>query len=314
MGRIRKVASLVILSFVLSTPLYANMPVIDISAIAQGITQFMTTVEQYSRQIQQWKSEYDKMVKAAKAIASGDFNEIMSGIASFANQFASWDSTNKYADSFLKNIGNAAKLSSTINDMSQNMGETLGNAWNWVSSIEDADDIWSGLETAGDVVGDAASSMSKVASTVGRFTGKISDLGVTMAAIGTQLENGALGVSDEELEEAEQAYQDAITAENEAYTEYQNALNSASDANDISIKQLEDAYKQAQEQTLAKKEQLDTQRQNREEILSALSDAQMQVDERLAEMSMSIGNDLNDAEISSAIDNFAAGTKFGSFK
>ena len=62
MRRIRKIGALVLLSFALSAPLYANMPVIDISAIAEGISQFMTTIEQYNRQIQQWKSEYDKMV------------------------------------------------------------------------------------------------------------------------------------------------------------------------------------------------------------------------------------------------------------
>lgn len=313
MRRIRKIGALVLLSFALSAPLYANMPVIDISAIAEGISQFMTTIEQYNRQIQQWKSEYDKMVKAAKAIATGDFNQIMNGIAQFANQFASWDSTNKYADSFLRNVGSAAKLTATINDMSQSMGDSLGNAWNWVSSIQSPDDIWEGLEGASDFIGGVSGSISKNASTIGRYSGKIADLGTTISAIGTQLDNGALGVSDEELEEAEKAYQEAIEAEQNAYKEYQDALRSASDTNDISIKQLEDAYLQKKSERESREEQLNKQRETRNEILDALYDARDKVNERVSEMKSEIVGNMNDDSMTEALNSFQDNSRFKSF-
>ena len=313
MGRIRKIGILVLLSFALSTPLYANMPVIDLSAIAQGISQFLTTVQQYSRQIQQWKSEYDKMVKAAKAIASGDFSQIMSGIASFANQIAGWDSTNKYADSFLRNLGSSAKLTDTIYKMSDDLGDSLGNAWNWVTSIESPDDIWSGLDTVGDVVGGVASSVSRNTSLLASYTGKIADLGTRIAAMDQQLENGALGISEEEVESLEEQLATAREEMQTAYDEWQNQLRSASDANDIANDQLEAAYNKAAEKVAELEEQLQKMYDAQDKVLSANRDAQQQVAEQVSKMAASLAANAANEEAKATPESYVKNHSFGGF-
>ena len=313
MGRIRKIGILVLLSFALSTPLYANMPVIDLSAIAQGVSQFLTTVQQYSRQIQQWKSEYDKMVKAAKAIASGDFSQIMSGIASFANQIAGWDSTNKYADSFLRNLGSSAKLTDTIYKMSDDLGDSLGNAWNWVTSIESPDDFWSGLDTVGDVVGGVASSVSRNTSLLASYTGKIADLGTRIAAMDQQLENGALGISEEEVESLEEQLATAREEMQTAYDEWQNQLRSASDANDIANDQLEAAYNKAAEKVAELEEQLQKMYDAQDKVLSANRDAQQQVAEQVSKMAASLAVNAANEEAKATPESYVKNHSFGGF-
>ena len=313
MGRIRKIGILVLLSFALSTPLYANMPVIDLSAIAQGVSQFMTTVQQYSRQIQQWKSEYDKMVKAAKAIASGDFSQIMSGIASFANQIAGWDSTNKYADSFLRNLGSSAKLTDTIYKMSNDLGDSLGDAWNWVSSIENPDDFWSGLDTVGDVAGGIASSVSKNTSLLASYSGKIADLGTRIAAMDQQLENGALGISEEEVADLEEQLATAREEMQTAYDEWQNQLRSASDANDIANDQLEAAYNKAAEKVAELEEQLQKMYDAQDKVLSANADAKKAVAETVNKMAAGIGANQAAEEAKEAPRNYVDSHSFGGF-
>lgn len=313
MGRIRKIGILVLLSFALSTPLYANMPVIDLSAIAQGVSQFLTTVQQYSRQIQQWKSEYDKMVKAAKAIASGDFSQIMSGIASFANQIAGWDSTNKYADSFLRNLGSSAKLTDTIYKMSDDLGDSLGNAWNWVTSIESPDDIWSGLDTVGDVVGGVASSVSRNTSLLASYTGKIADLGTRIAAMDQQLENGALGISEEEVESLEEQLATAREEMQTAYDEWQNQLRNASDANDIANDQLEAAYNKAAEKVAELEEQLQKMYDAQDKVLSANRDAQQQVAEQVSKMAASLAVNAANEEAKATPESYVKNHSFGGF-
>lgn len=313
MGRIRKIGILVLLSFALSTPLYANMPVIDLSAIAQGVSQFLTTVQQYSRQIQQWKSEYDKMVKAAKAIASGDFSQIMSGIASFANQIAGWDSTNKYADSFLRNLGSSAKLTDTIYKMSDDLGDSLGNAWNWVTSIESPDDFWSGLDTVGDVVGGVASSVSRNTSLLASYTGKIADLGTRIAAMDQQLENGALGISEEEVADLEEQLAQAREEMQTAYDEWQNQLRSASDANDIANDQLEAAYNKAAEKVAELEEQLQKMYDAQDKVLSANRDAQQQVAEQVSKMAASLAVNAANEEAKATPESYVKNHSFGGF-
>lgn len=68
-----------------------GMPVIDISSITESITQFVTTVQQYNRQIQQWKSEWERLERAAKQISSGDYQSVISGLASITGQISRWN-------------------------------------------------------------------------------------------------------------------------------------------------------------------------------------------------------------------------------
>ena len=313
MGRIRKIVVLALFSFALSTPLYANMPVIDISAIAQGVQQFMTTVQQYTRQIQQWKSEYDKMVKAAKSIASGDFSQIMSGIASFTNQIAGWDSTNKYADSFLRNLGSSANLTDTIYQMSNDLGDSLGDAWNWVSSIESPDDFWGGLDAVSDVVGGVASSVSRNTSLLASYSGRIADLGIRIAAMDQQLENGALGISEEEVAALEEQLAKAREEMQTAYDYWQNQLRNASDANDIANDQLEAAYNKAAEQVEQLEAQLQKMYDAQDKVLSANADAKRAVADQVGNMAASLAASQATEEIKQVSQSYMDAHAYGGF-
>ena len=180
------------------TPVFANMPVIDITAITNGITQFMQTVQQYQRQIQQWQSEYERMVKAAKAISSGDFNQIVSGITSFTNQLAKWDSTDKYADDFLRSFGNSAKMTQSLVNASQNMSQSISNSWKFLEKLSSSNpqNLWEGLDLAGDAVFGTGINATKNILSAANVTGKAAELTQQLAA----LESAAEMLNSDEAE------------------------------------------------------------------------------------------------------------------
>lgn len=323
MGRIRKVLTLFLLSFALSTPLYANMPVIDISAITQGISQFLTTVEQYTRQIQQWKVEYDKMVKAAKAIATGDFSQIMNGISSFATQIAGWDSTNKYADAFLNNLSNTAKLTDTIKNMSENLGNSLGSTWEWVTSLEDPTNLMEGFDFAGEFFGDINSSVGRTAGVLASYTARISDLGARVSAMDTQLKNGALsmsdekqaslGIDDESIEKLRELVAEKEEAEATAYQNLLQASEDSSDSNDNIIFQYQIAYDQAVKETDEARAELQKRLDLKDSILNAYDNAKDQINQRLDEMQTDIVNTAASGEKTSIPNEYNETHSFGGF-
>ena len=116
MGNIRrKLLALLLMLAIGVTPVFANMPVIDFTAIPQAITSYIQTIHEWNAQIQQWKSEYDRIAKAAKGIASGDFSEIIKSIGSLASQVSGWElgktlSNGKdlYFDNALSSIGDGS--------------------------------------------------------------------------------------------------------------------------------------------------------------------------------------------------------------
>lgn len=97
----KKPNKMIILFIVFSTiisPLNANMPVIDITAIAQAITEYTETVKNWNMQIQQWKSEFDRIERAAKGLSSGDFTQILASISSLSKQASGWYASEKLLD------------------------------------------------------------------------------------------------------------------------------------------------------------------------------------------------------------------------
>ena len=48
------------------SPVFANMPVIDITAIVQAVQGYVQSLQQWQAQLQQWKSEFDRIQKAAQ--------------------------------------------------------------------------------------------------------------------------------------------------------------------------------------------------------------------------------------------------------
>ena len=126
---IRKALMILLLLGVMSTPVFANMPVIDISAITQGVTQFVQTMQQYQRQIQQWASEFQRLMKAAQNIASGDFDRIIQGITSVSSQMAGWSSTGTFMDNFLTEIGNTASMTQLLKNNGEQLYGNLMDSW-----------------------------------------------------------------------------------------------------------------------------------------------------------------------------------------
>ena len=86
------------------SPVFANMPVIDITSIMQAVQGYVQSLQQWQAQIQQWKSEFDRIQKAAKGLASGDFTQVVSGIASLSKQASSWKlSEDMISDAYISN-------------------------------------------------------------------------------------------------------------------------------------------------------------------------------------------------------------------
>ena len=75
-----------------------GMPVIDVSAIAQAVTQYVTTIQNWNQQLQHWKEEYDRLKDASAKIVSGDFTSVVQGVANLAGQMAGWAEYAKMED------------------------------------------------------------------------------------------------------------------------------------------------------------------------------------------------------------------------
>lgn len=100
MKRPNKMIILFIVFSTIISPIYANMPVIDITAIAQAITEYTETVKNWNMQIQQWKSEFDRIERAAKGLSSGDFTQILASISSLSKQASGWYASKNVLDDF----------------------------------------------------------------------------------------------------------------------------------------------------------------------------------------------------------------------
>ena len=86
------------------SPVFANMPVIDITSIMQAIQGYVQSLQQWQAQLQQWKSEFDRIQKAAQGLASGDFTQVVSSIASLSKQASSWKlSEDMISDAYISN-------------------------------------------------------------------------------------------------------------------------------------------------------------------------------------------------------------------
>lgn len=86
------------------SPVFANMPVIDITSIMQAVQGYVQSLQQWQAQLQQWKSEFDRIQKAAKGLASGDFTQVVSSIASLSKQASNWKlSEDMISDAYISN-------------------------------------------------------------------------------------------------------------------------------------------------------------------------------------------------------------------
>lgn len=106
MRRIKKYLILLMLLLNVNlVPIFATgYPVIDFTAISTTLKGMATEAAKWQQNLKKWKAEYDKAIKAAKGIASGDFKQIVSSIGSYAQIAKNFTNTdtegmNKWAQS-----------------------------------------------------------------------------------------------------------------------------------------------------------------------------------------------------------------------
>jgi hypothetical protein len=137
------IAFLLVLSVVV--PAWSTgYPVIDVSAIMNAIAEFSTTVQQYQKQIMQWKSEYDRLAKAAQSIAKGDFDSVLRGISQAATAISGYG-----ADlAFFAEVSAAAETGRKLVSDGKQMANSVESTWsrflnkvNAADSTEDAIDL-----------------------------------------------------------------------------------------------------------------------------------------------------------------------------
>lgn len=178
MTRIRRFIVMVLLVACVGVfPASANMPVVDFTAITEGIAQFLSEVEQWGRQIKQWQSEYDRLVNAAKAIATQDFNGIMNGLQSMAGQLAGWDSTNGAWDTFFSSFGDLAGMVQDAKNSALPLFQSLQDSWSIFEGIPTSGDAWDILGGFSTLLSNSANA-AKSLGYLGDYVGNISDIAV----------------------------------------------------------------------------------------------------------------------------------------
>lgn len=163
-----------------SAPLAATgMPVIDISAITTSITNFAQQVQQWNKQIQVWKSDFDRFAAAAKAISSGDYNRIMQGLKSMTSVLSTYSSDFESLDSFMSAALDASSFA-------QSSAATVAYSWKALASATNmlSDDLAKGVsldkavDSMFEITGGSLDVMSAAASSVGGTGSRLLELAI----------------------------------------------------------------------------------------------------------------------------------------
>lgn len=295
----RILASLLLLLSVSSVSLWANYPVIDISAITSGITQFMQTVEQYGRQIKQWQQEYERLLNAAKAISTGDFNQIMNGLQDIAGQMAGWEATNGSWDSFLNSFGDTAGLIQEVGNGGMDLFGSLQDSWAFIESIKDPSDGWEFMEAIGDVTGDAATALSSSAALLGDLSGDLTDLlteaAVLEAATQDLLGEDGIGGLEEQINDAYQRMYDL----------QEQLLQAIEDENEVKAHQLEASISSLADQIAVFRQQQDEYARNHEEIIHREEILRDERNTRMRVIARNVNTAMRRAELNALADEFS---------
>lgn len=141
MTKPRKILVAFLLFLSILVPVWSTgYPVIDISAIMNAIAEFSTTVQQYQRQIMQWKSEYDRLAKAAKTMAKGDFNSILDGISQAATAISGYGEAFSGLAQVSAAISSGQKLAKDGQQMVNSVESTWQSFLQQVDSVNGAED------------------------------------------------------------------------------------------------------------------------------------------------------------------------------
>ncbi len=109
-----------------AVPCFANMPVIDVSAIATSVSNFVQQVQTWKREIQQYKDQLDRITKAAKGLASGDFTVFLTSLGDLTGQVSSWNIAKSLG---AENYANLDKILANTSDASYSLASLIQTDW-----------------------------------------------------------------------------------------------------------------------------------------------------------------------------------------
>ena len=292
MTRIRRFIVMVLLVACVGIfPASANMPVVDFTAITEGIAQFLSEVEQWGRQIKQWQSEYERLLNAAKTMSQGGFNNIMNGLQSMAGQIAGWDSTNGAWDSFFSSFGDVTGMIQDLGNSGADVFESLQDSWNIFEGIPTSGDAWDILGGFGTLLSNSANA-TKALGYLGDYVGDISDIAVEtnflLRASGELV--GLDGI--EGLEKTISELQRKII---EARASYLNAINNQ---NETLAEQYRASIENWTEQIEQYQRQIDELEENRKKAENRKQDLADQEHARLEASALAVERALRDSELS----------------
>lgn len=152
---------------------FANMPVIDVTAIATALMDYYEKITQWQAQLQQWQSEFDRIQKAAQGIANGDYMTVLSSVASLTTQMSTWNLNktvfdNDFVDRALAATGDSTYSLINIISNAELLQANLNTVWKTIEqNVTKAQKINQtyGQTSEGGVVGSTAAASSNALNT-----------------------------------------------------------------------------------------------------------------------------------------------------
>lgn len=131
-----KKIGLVLLVFVLAlNPVLAmGKPVMDITSILQTIVQSMQDVKKFTAKLQQWKSDYERLAKAAEALTSGDYAKAMSGLRTIVSFTGGKNIIN---NNLISGANDILDFTDTVNSWSQVDWQAYADSWSSGGNLYD---------------------------------------------------------------------------------------------------------------------------------------------------------------------------------
>lgn len=199
----RIILAALFLTIITGSVFATGYPVIDISALLQSIRGYVSDFTQYTRQVQQWKSEIERAIKIAKSMSSGDWNAVLNGIKSYCAQISSWGITSGYLDNFLNNMGSSVAMGQNLLNLTKSTGAKLQSLWG--SLVSGGGFNWQTGFDAAIALGKSGSYLASNAAAIGDFGQQIRSL-----AQAAEVMAGEKGLESlqKQLEDAQQTYQD----------------------------------------------------------------------------------------------------------
>lgn len=291
----KKLIIIVLLFSSLFSIFATGMPVIDVAAIAQAVTEAITQVQQWNQQLKQWQSEYERVRKAAEKITSGDFMSVVSGLASLTSQMSGWAGSLSWADGedWLKS---ASDGSYSLLSMMNNSQMLATNMESIIKKIEtnankSAKDGW-----------EAGSNAFSVATGVGDFFVSSLSGAASIGLDGLNLANDVLNMLRVSPDDIAEMYEKQVSSalQNAKFNSYEDLVKSTDNLKsqlssaeakllDISASESPDQYAQQQAQIASLTSQINEQESLAEKInkvnakISTIKENQAEYDKNLKE-------------------------------